>query len=321
MLVCLSVSCHVEAYVFHIVFFRPWCSYIIEEGVCYLCLCEPSYPSGLAFEYLKAVYEEFSKQCGRRIYDAHRPYYFIEFGELSSQLKLRGDLHDCIVASSCLLHTCTHARLTLIAAYPWNELPLPSPPSPPSPLPLHSLSPGAGTEIEQIKKGYSENRPRSQLSHVASELQGVQRIMFDNIGAVLKRGEMIESESCIACGSLTRQTFQFVRGKLRGAIISSRRMGAARKAMSVGRVCTCAGNYDVMWCAHVCVSALLGAASQSGTLPLPLVAHLVGVCSRSPPVMVPCQWCTSSLVNQTLPICRPFICDMTHGRTRMWRHS
>ena len=88
-----------------------------------------SYPSGLAFEYLKAEYEEFSKQCGRRIYDAHRPYYFIEFG----------------------------------------------------------------TEIEQIKKGYSENRPRSQLSHVASELQGVQRIMFDNIGAVLKRGEMIET--------------------------------------------------------------------------------------------------------------------------------
>ena len=30
---------------------------------------------------------------------------------------------------------------------------------------------------------------------MASELQGVQRIMFDNIGAVLKRGEMIESES------------------------------------------------------------------------------------------------------------------------------
>ena len=72
--------------------------------MCYLCLCEPSYPSGLAFEYLKAVHEEFSKQCGRRIYDAHRPYYFIEFGERSSQAKLTGDVQDCVVASSCLLH-------------------------------------------------------------------------------------------------------------------------------------------------------------------------------------------------------------------------
>lgn len=85
---CLFVCVACRSIRIHIVFLCPllcpWCSYIIEEGVCYLCLCEPSYPSGLAFEYLKAVYEEFSKQCGRRIYDAHRPYYFIEFGEFSS---------------------------------------------------------------------------------------------------------------------------------------------------------------------------------------------------------------------------------------------
>lgn len=82
-------------------------------------------------------------------------------------------------------------------------LPLPSLPS------LLPPSPGTGTEIEQIKKGYSENRPRSQLSHVASELQGVQRIMFDNIGAVLKRGEMIESEPCIACGHIFASAWSY----------------------------------------------------------------------------------------------------------------
>ena len=49
-----------------------------------------------------------------------------------------------------------------------------------------------GTEIERVKRNFSESRPRSQLSSVAGELQGVQRIMFDNIDAVLKRGEMID---------------------------------------------------------------------------------------------------------------------------------
>jgi vesicle transport protein SEC22 len=103
--------------------------YVIEENVCCLCLCEPSYPTSLAFDYLKTVSEEFAKQCGHRIFEAQRPYYFIEFG----------------------------------------------------------------TEIERVKRNFSESRPRSQLSSVAGELQGVQRIMFDNIDAVLKRGEMIDS--------------------------------------------------------------------------------------------------------------------------------
>lgn len=81
-----------------IVFLPPWHSYIIEDGVCYLCLCEPSYPPGLAFEYLKAVCEEFSKQCGRKIYEAQRPYYFIEFGEFS-QTRWTGDVAR--VCSTC----------------------------------------------------------------------------------------------------------------------------------------------------------------------------------------------------------------------------
>ena len=101
--------------------------YYIEEGICYLCLCEPSYPTGLAYEYLKAVSEAFSEQ-GHKIYESQRPYHFIEFG----------------------------------------------------------------TEIEKLKKSFNENRPRSQLSHVAGELQGVQRIMFENIDAVIKRGEKLE---------------------------------------------------------------------------------------------------------------------------------
>ena len=70
---CVAVSCNVGV---------AFCSYIIEENVCCLCLCDPSYPTSLAFEYLKTVMEEFGKQCGHRIFEAQRPYHFIEFGEL-----------------------------------------------------------------------------------------------------------------------------------------------------------------------------------------------------------------------------------------------
>lgn len=92
----------------HIAFFSRWRSYIIEDGVCYLCLCEPSYPAGLAFEYLKAVCEEFSKQCGRRIYEAQRPYYFIEFGEFSQMKPTRDIARGC--SSQSLSAVLQHTR-------------------------------------------------------------------------------------------------------------------------------------------------------------------------------------------------------------------
>lgn len=55
-------------------------SYIIEDGVCYLTLCEKSYPPRLAFTYLEAIHQAFSDQHGQEIYKASRPYHFIEFG-------------------------------------------------------------------------------------------------------------------------------------------------------------------------------------------------------------------------------------------------
>lgn len=56
-------------------------SYVIEEGICYLALCEPTYPPQLAFTYLDNVHKDFSEQHGQNIHRAQRPYHFIEFGE------------------------------------------------------------------------------------------------------------------------------------------------------------------------------------------------------------------------------------------------
>ena len=62
---CVSVCCY---------------SYIIEQGVCFLALCEPTYPPRLAYSYLDNLQSVFNDQYGQEIYKAKRPYHFIEFG-------------------------------------------------------------------------------------------------------------------------------------------------------------------------------------------------------------------------------------------------
>lgn len=53
--------------------------YFIAQGVCYLTLCEASFPKKLAFAYLEALHNEFYDQYGRRVPTVTRPYSFIEF--------------------------------------------------------------------------------------------------------------------------------------------------------------------------------------------------------------------------------------------------
>lgn len=55
-------------------------SYLIEKGVCYLVLCEGSFPKKLAFAYLEDLQAEFHEQHGKRVPTVSRPYSFIEFG-------------------------------------------------------------------------------------------------------------------------------------------------------------------------------------------------------------------------------------------------
>ncbi|CAK6955306.1 vesicle-trafficking protein SEC22b-B [Scomber scombrus] len=53
--------------------------YVIEKGVCYLVLCEASFPKKLAFAYLEDLQAEFHEQHGKRVPTVSRPYSFIEF--------------------------------------------------------------------------------------------------------------------------------------------------------------------------------------------------------------------------------------------------
>ena len=69
-----------------------------------------------------------------------------------------------------------------------------SPPFPP--LPHSLLSTHTGAEVDRIKKNYLESQSRrtTQLRGLSDELQGVQKIMFENIDTVLQRGELITGE-------------------------------------------------------------------------------------------------------------------------------
>ncbi|KAJ4936432.1 hypothetical protein JOQ06_001026 [Pogonophryne albipinna] len=53
--------------------------YLIAEGVCYLFLCEASFPKKMAFAYLEELHTEFYDQYGKRVTTVTRPYSFIEF--------------------------------------------------------------------------------------------------------------------------------------------------------------------------------------------------------------------------------------------------
>lgn len=53
--------------------------YIIDDGVCYLCLCDKGFSKRLAFQYLETLMVEFKSQYGSRVNTVSRPYTFIEF--------------------------------------------------------------------------------------------------------------------------------------------------------------------------------------------------------------------------------------------------
>lgn len=61
--------------------------YIIEGRVCYLTLCDRSYPKKLAFQYLEDLKNEFEKVNGNQIETAARPYAFIKFDTFIQKTK------------------------------------------------------------------------------------------------------------------------------------------------------------------------------------------------------------------------------------------
>ena len=57
------------------------CSYIIEQDVCFLTLCDRGFNKKLAYSFLEDLSQEFYSQYGHKINTANRPYSFIEFGK------------------------------------------------------------------------------------------------------------------------------------------------------------------------------------------------------------------------------------------------
>ncbi|XP_030607155.1 vesicle-trafficking protein SEC22b-A [Archocentrus centrarchus] len=61
--------------------------FLIAQGVCYLSLCEASFPRKMAFAYLEDLHSEFYDQYGRRVPTVTRPYSFIEFDTYIQKVK------------------------------------------------------------------------------------------------------------------------------------------------------------------------------------------------------------------------------------------
>ncbi|KAK1285839.1 25.3 kDa vesicle transport protein [Acorus calamus] len=61
--------------------------YIIEGRVCYLTMCDRSYPKKLAFQYLEDLKNEFERVNGGQIETASRPYAFIKFDTFIQKTK------------------------------------------------------------------------------------------------------------------------------------------------------------------------------------------------------------------------------------------
>jgi len=86
----LSVELDNKNFLFH---------YIIEDGVCFLTLCEKSFPRRLAFAFLDDIYRAFLEELKREFgthtgidYRSHidtveKPYYFIKFDRVIQQKK------------------------------------------------------------------------------------------------------------------------------------------------------------------------------------------------------------------------------------------
>jgi len=65
-----------------------WIHYLIENEICYLCICEKNYPRRLAFSYLEELAREFYGSYGTEFNKPGlRPYAFIKFDTFIQKTK------------------------------------------------------------------------------------------------------------------------------------------------------------------------------------------------------------------------------------------
>ncbi|KAK3403894.1 hypothetical protein EUGRSUZ_K00252 [Eucalyptus grandis] len=61
--------------------------YLVEDGVCFIVLCESSYPRKLAFHYLQDLQTEFDKFDKRILDKITRPYSFVKFDSVIANIR------------------------------------------------------------------------------------------------------------------------------------------------------------------------------------------------------------------------------------------
>ncbi|KAJ1942632.1 SNAP receptor [Linderina macrospora] len=62
--------------------------YVVDQGVCYLCICERSFPRKVAFSYLDELAKEFHMSYGSEVEKTNlRPYAFIKFDTFIQKTK------------------------------------------------------------------------------------------------------------------------------------------------------------------------------------------------------------------------------------------
>ncbi|KAI5852233.1 Longin-like domain-containing protein [Tricharina praecox] len=62
--------------------------YIIQSHICYVCICERSYPRKLAFTYLSDIATEFQNSYGQEAMSPNlRPYAFVQFDTFMQRTK------------------------------------------------------------------------------------------------------------------------------------------------------------------------------------------------------------------------------------------
>ncbi|KAI9152537.1 SNAP receptor [Blastocladiella emersonii ATCC 22665] len=61
--------------------------YMVENGVCYLTICDRAYPRNLAFDFLSELSREFFSAHGHDVATATRPYAFVKFDTLMQKLR------------------------------------------------------------------------------------------------------------------------------------------------------------------------------------------------------------------------------------------
>lgn len=145
----------------------PRYSLLIAQGVCYLTLCEASFPKKMAFEYLEDLRKKFYDQYGEAVPTVTRPYSFTEFGKTEVE------------------HLLSHRDMALITFSKKNEHFY---------CILHVVP---GTRIQKEKKPAVSSTLRRTLANINKELDDIQKIMAENIDEVLQRDSL--------CGKCSRR--------------------------------------------------------------------------------------------------------------------